>query len=135
MKCSVFIATSADGFIATNDGGVDWLESVEKQDVDMGHEADMGMHDFITSVDCMIMGRKCMEVISSFNIQPEHWPYGDIRIIALSNTLNVAPDNLKDKVEMCSGDIPSLIEKLENDGFNMLTWMATVPLLHSSIYS
>jgi hypothetical protein len=36
---------------------------------------------------------------------------------------------------MCSDGIPSLIEKLENDGFNMLTWMATVPLLHSSIYS
>ena len=25
MKCSVYIATSVDGFIATKNGGVDWL--------------------------------------------------------------------------------------------------------------
>ncbi len=28
MKCSVFIATSVDGYIATKDGGVEWLERV-----------------------------------------------------------------------------------------------------------
>tara|TARA_B110000881_G_C18428207_1_gene439495 strand:- start:187 stop:750 length:564 start_codon:yes stop_codon:yes gene_type:complete len=117
MKCSVFIATSADGYIATNDGGVAWLESAGKKDAEMGHEADMGMNSYIASVDCMIMGRKCMEVISSFNLPPEHWPYGDIKIIALSNTLTTAPDNLKDKVEMYSGDIHSLIAKLESDGY------------------
>lgn len=27
MKCSVFIATSVDGFIAKKDGGVDWLHT------------------------------------------------------------------------------------------------------------
>ncbi len=25
MKCSIYIATSADGFIAKPDGGIDWL--------------------------------------------------------------------------------------------------------------
>jgi dihydrofolate reductase len=117
MKCSVFIATSADGYIATKDGGVAWLESAGKHNVDMGHDADMGMNRYIASVDCMIMGRKCMEIISSFNLTAEQWPYGDIKIIALSNTLTAAPDNLKDKVEMYSGDIHALITRLENDGY------------------
>lgn len=32
MKCSVYIATSTDGFIATHDGGVDWLHTAGNSD-------------------------------------------------------------------------------------------------------
>lgn len=117
MKCSVFIATSVDGFIAKQDGSVDWLHSAGNQAVDMGDHANMGMAEYLATIDCMIMGRKCMEVISSFNLTPEQWPYGDIKIYALSNSLYEAPDNLKDKVEMYSGNINDLIARLELDGF------------------
>lgn len=117
MKCSVYIATSVDGFIAKEDGSVDWLHTAGNPEADMGAQADMGFADFMASVDCMIMGRKCMEMISSMNLTPEQWPYGDTRIIALSNTLKEAPDNVKDKVEMYSGDLNDLVVKLESDGF------------------
>ena len=117
MKCSVYIATSADGFIAKEDGSVDWLHTSGNPEADMGDDADMGMNNYMASVDCMIMGRKCMDTISSFNLTPEQWPYGDIKIIVLSNTVKVAPENLKGKVEMYSGDLNSLISKLENEGF------------------
>ena len=116
MKCSVFIATSADGYISTMDGGVEWLESAGKPDVDMGENADMGFASYIADVDCMIMGRKCMEKISSFDMTPEQWPYGDRRIIALSNSIQVPPANLADRVEMYSGAIPALLAQLERDG-------------------
>jgi dihydrofolate reductase len=109
MKCSVFIAASVDGYIATPSGGVEWLESAGNFDVDMGANADMGMGAFMASIDCMIMGRKCMEKIASFNLSPDMWPYGDTKIIVLSNTLTDAPDNLKDKVEMYSGEVSDLI--------------------------
>ena len=116
MKCSVYIATSVDGYIATPDGGVDWLHTSGNLEADMGSE-DMGFQSFMDSVDCMIMGRKCMEMISSMNITPEQWPYGDVRIVVLSNTVKEPPKNLSGKIEMYSGDVQELIIKLESSGF------------------
>ncbi|MCP4607923.1 MAG: dihydrofolate reductase [Planctomycetes bacterium] len=117
MKCSVFIATSADGYIATKDGDVEWLEKAGKPDADMGEQSDMGFENYMASIDCMIMGRKCMETVSSFNLTPEQWPYGSTRIFVLSNTVKEAPDNLKGQVEMYSGEIPALMSRLESEGF------------------
>ncbi|MEH6652390.1 MAG: dihydrofolate reductase family protein [Motiliproteus sp.] len=115
MKCSVYIATSADGYIAAPDGGVDWLHTAGDSEVDMWTE-DMGFQAFKDSVDCMIMGRKCMEMISSMNLTSEQWPYGDTHIVVLSNSMKEPPENLSGKVEVFSGDIPDLIRKLENKG-------------------
>ena len=117
MKCSVYIASSVDGFIAREDGDIDWLESSGKQDVDMGEDADMGFDAFISSVDCLIMGRNTLEKLSSFQLTPEQWPYGDTRIIALSRTVKEPPDNLKHRVEMYAGDVPELMAKLEHEGY------------------
>ena len=117
MKCSVYIATSADGYIATVDGDVDWLHTAGNSKADMSDNPDMGFGSFVNSVDCMIMGRKCMEVISSMNLPPEQWPYGDIQIVVLSNTIKKPPVNLRDKVEVYSGEIPVLIEKLVRRGY------------------
>lgn len=118
MKCSVFIATSVDGMIARKDGGVEWLHTAGRLNVDMGNQADMGFNDFISSVDCMIMGRKCMEVVSNMNLTPEQWPYGNIRIVVLSNTLKNVPANIEGKVELYSGNLNDLISQLESEGFN-----------------
>lgn len=116
MKCSAFIATSVDGYIATIEDGVEWLETSGKLDVDLGHHSDMGFNNFISSVDCIIMGRGCMEKLASFNLTPDEWPYGKIRIIALSNSVKEVPDNLKDNVKLYSGDISNLIIDLEKSG-------------------
>ncbi|PMJ90627.1 dihydrofolate reductase family protein [Vibrio sp. 10N.261.55.A7] len=117
MKFSVYIATSVDGFIAKKDGSVDWLHIAGNAEADMGDQADMGFVGFMSSVDCMIMGRKCMEVIASMNLTPEQWPYGDTRIVVLSNSLKHAPDSVKDKVEIYSGDLKALVSKLSSEGY------------------
>ena len=116
MKCSVFIATSVDGFIATEEGGVDWLDTAGNPDADMGDHADGGFNAFMDSIDCIIMGRGTLEVLSGFNLTPEEWPYRDVRIIGLSSTLKAPPDNLSNKVEMYSGPLRELVEKLEGEG-------------------
>ncbi|WP_370980271.1 dihydrofolate reductase family protein [Agaribacterium sp. ZY112] len=117
MKCSVFIAISADGFIATNDGNVDWLQAVGRHDVDLGEKADMGFLTYIASVDCMIMGRGCMEKLAEFKLTDEQWPYGTIRVIALSKSVSVVPNSLAGRVEIYSGEISNLIAELEAEGF------------------
>jgi len=58
-----------------------------------------------------------MEMISNMDLTPEQWPYGDTRIIVLSNTLKEAPKNVADKVEMYSGDLNTLVGKLETEGY------------------
>jgi len=116
MKCSVYIATSADGYIATTDGGVDWLHSAGDPNADMSKNPDMGFNRFIASVDCMIMGRKCMQAISSFNLTDEQWPYPETKIYVLSHSIIKPPPNLTGKVEMYSGDITELMQQLEASG-------------------
>ena len=116
MKCSVYIATSADGYIATLDGGVEWLETAGNSHANMGEDADMGFSNFIHSVDCMVMGRKSMEKIASMGLAPEQWPYGDIPIYVLSRSIKEVPGKLPDTVEMYSGDLVELLENLEGRG-------------------
>lgn len=115
MKCSAYIATSADGFIARVDGSIDWLQTAGKPEAGMG-AGYIDFESYLTTVDCMIMGRKCMDMISSFDLRPEQWPYGTIKIIVLSNTVKTPPDNLKNKVEMYSGDLVELLNRLEAEG-------------------
>jgi dihydrofolate reductase len=56
MKATVYIATSVDGFIARENGGIDWLPSGEGTD----SGEDYGYQEFIDSVDALVMGRILM---------------------------------------------------------------------------
>lgn len=116
MRCSAFIATSADGYIATPDGGVEWLASAGCADVDKSEPDDMGFKAYIASIDCLIMGRKTLQKLASFNLTDEQWPYGDRRIVALSRSQKSLPANLSGKAEFYHGSIPDLLAKLQSEG-------------------
>jgi len=73
MTASVFIGTSVDGFIARPNGDLDFLP-------DGGGEPH-GYTEFIASVDAIVIGRKTFETVLAF----EAWPYGDKRVVVLSN--------------------------------------------------
>lgn len=115
MKCSAYIATSADGFIARLDDGIDWLETAGKPEAGHG-EGYVDFASYLATVDCLIMGRKTMELISSLNLPPEQWPYGSLKIIVLSTSLKTPPENMTDKVELYSGDLGVLLKNLEGEG-------------------
>ena len=51
------IAVSADGFIATPDGGLDWLPQPRA-------EEDYGHAEFLERIDCVVMGRNAWEFVS-----------------------------------------------------------------------
>ena len=61
MSNYVYIATSLDGFIATSDGGLDWLNEVPNPD-----KTDYGFADFMDSVDALVMGRNTFEKVLTF---------------------------------------------------------------------
>lgn len=77
---SVFIAVSLDGFIARKDGGLDWLQVVERPGEDYGYR------DFAGSIDAMVMGRKTYDVALGF---PD-WPYAGKRCIVLTHRESLA---------------------------------------------
>ena len=117
MKCSAFIAASTDGFIATADGDVEWLESAgNPESGDRESIGDGGFAEYLASVDCMIMGRHCLEKIASFKLTPDQWPYGDLPIYVLSSTLSEPPPGLPGTVEIYGGEIVDLVQKLAAAG-------------------
>ncbi|HVY31882.1 MAG TPA: dihydrofolate reductase family protein [Polyangiaceae bacterium] len=74
-RCSVFIATSIDGYIARPDGTFDFLSIVERPG------EDYGFADFFATVDALVIGRNTYETALSF---PE-WPYAGKRCIVLTH--------------------------------------------------
>ncbi len=58
-KIIVYVATSADGFIARPDGDVAWLNTPRTA-------GDYGMGQFYKSIDTVLMGRKTYEVVRKF---------------------------------------------------------------------
>jgi len=60
-----YVAMSLDGYIATPDGGVDWLAPFQSGEEDYGYAA------FFASVDALLMGSHTYEQILTFG----SWPY------------------------------------------------------------
>ena len=112
MKASVYIATTLDGFIARENGDLDWLpgSDVGSELQDAGD--DFGYSKFIDSVDALIMGRNIYEMVLS----SEQWPYGSKRVIVLSFTLKTKTDNTPDTVEFKSVTPIELYSELEESG-------------------
>ncbi len=63
-RCSVFIATSLDGFISRSDGSIDWLHAANAV-VPKGE--DCGYATFMSTIDALVMGRNTFEQALSFD--------------------------------------------------------------------
>jgi dihydrofolate reductase len=76
-RCSVFIATSLDGFISRTDGRIDWLNEAHSA-IPPGE--DYGYAQFMSTVDAIVMGRNTFEQVLSF----AEWPYGSKPVTVIS---------------------------------------------------
>jgi dihydrofolate reductase len=101
-QCSVYIASTLDGFIARPNGGIEWLSIVERQGEDYGFKA------FFDSVDTMIMGRKTYETALGFDT----WHYEGKRCVVLTHATRVA----RHGEEFFAGDLTALMERLAVEG-------------------
>jgi len=68
-QVTLYIAASVDGYIADEDGNVDWLDEFQSE----GDEDAGGFSKFLEGVDCLVMGATTYEQILGFG----EWPYGE----------------------------------------------------------
>lgn len=102
-RCSVYIATSLDGFIARQNGTIDWLESVQSADEDYGYKR------FFATVDALVLGRKTYDTVLGFGM----WPYEEKRCVVItSDTSRVS----RYGEEFFSGELSMLLGRLGTDG-------------------
>lgn len=108
MKASVYIATSLDGFIAREDGSLDWLPPGGSGE---GGE-DYGYKAFMATVDVLVMGRNTYEKVLTFG----DWPYGPKPVVVLSSRSLTIPAHIARSVEPMSCTPAGVISRLAARG-------------------
>jgi dihydrofolate reductase len=109
LKLSVFIATSLDGYIAREDGAIDWLTGLNDK---VPEGEDCGYKDFIQTIDVIVMGRNTYETVLAF----DPWPYDDKKMIVLSKSDVTIPAHLKKTVSVFDGEPKALVQLLTEQG-------------------
>ena len=110
MANYVYIAASLDGFIATPEGGIEWLEEAPNPS-----GGDFGFSEFISKVEALVMGRNTFEKVLSFG----EWPY-TIPVFVATHTLKSIPDYLEDRVEIVSGSPQDIVLNLRSRNYQDL---------------
>jgi len=112
MKVSVYIASTLDGFIAREDGALDWLPGSDGN-IDPALEGeDFGFNTFFSDVDTVIMGRNTFEFVSSAS----DWFYANKKVVVLSSSMTCLPPFLPSSVCLHSGSPEALVSKLNTEG-------------------
>ena len=104
MTISVFIGTSLDGFIARRNGAFDFL-------LEGGGEPH-GYDEFFASVDALVIGRKTFETVLAFEV----WPYGDKRVVVLSDRPVDLSTVRGGTVEQMAGPPAEIVSRLAASG-------------------
>jgi dihydrofolate reductase len=101
------MAASLDGFIARQDGRVDWLETADE--FVRGDVMDPGLvQELLKTIDCYVMGSRTYETALRFEAQGLGWPYGDKPVFVL--TSRTLPRN-RDTVQFHSGDLAQFVNE------------------------
>lgn len=109
IKCSVYIATSVDGFIAKPNGDIEWLHRPEYSGAVL---EGLSYDDFISTVDAILMGRNTFEKVLSFG----SWPYEGTPVVVLSSRELDIPRHMKGAIRVESGNPAELVSMLESEG-------------------
>ena len=110
MTNYVYIATSLDGFIATSDGGVEWLDEIPNPE-----QNDFGFADFMKSIDALVMGRKTFEKVLTFGV----WPYNKPVFVLTKRKVEV-PQKLEGKIKSVHGAPRDVVAQLRELGHHNL---------------
>ncbi|KKG08651.1 dihydrofolate reductase family protein [Methanosarcina sp. 2.H.A.1B.4] len=103
-RIKLYIACSLDGFIARENGSIDWLTEYESSP-----ETDYGYSEFYASIGTVLMGRKTYEQVLGFG----DWPYGEKKTYVF--TRQKEPLRREKNVEFVSGDVGEFLRRLKEN--------------------
>lgn len=78
-KVTLFIAMSVDGFIATENGDVNWLTGEQS-----GQNDTQSYDEFIKEVDTVVMGYKTYHQLKT-ELSPNEWPYANCQTYVITS--------------------------------------------------
>ena len=105
MKAIVYVGASLDGFIAGQNGEIDWLAPFENDEVAARYRA------FCETIDIFVIGRSTFETARSFPL----WPYPK-KVVVLSSTMQRLPEILSADAEVVSLPPRGLLVDLSRRG-------------------
>jgi dihydrofolate reductase len=103
-RIKLYIAASLDGFIARENGSIDWLTEYENNP-----ETDYGYSEFYVSIGTVLMGRKTYEQVLGFG----NWPYKEKKSYVF--TRQKEPLRRENNVEFVSGNIGEFVRELKEN--------------------
>jgi dihydrofolate reductase len=103
----VYVGASLDGYIAGPNDELDWLDEWSHPD-----DGDYGYGEFMEGIDALLLGRRSFDVVLGFG----EWHY-TVPAFVLSNTLTEVPEALSDRVQLCRGPLPDVLEQMAAQGF------------------
>jgi dihydrofolate reductase len=104
ITVTYYVACSLDGYIASSDGGIDWLSDFHVEGEDFGYGK------FYESIDSMIMGSTTYEQVLGFG----DWPYREKPCWVMSRRpLQAAPS----EIIITDFSPPEVLAEIEARGF------------------
>lgn len=100
-KVVLYIAMSLDGFIARENGDIDWLSIVEAPNQDYGYA------EFIKDIDTVILGRKTYDKVLTFGIE---FPHQDKQCYVITRHSKPSTENLI----FYNGSLEELVTQLKS---------------------
>ena len=115
-RVTIHMAASLDGFIARQDGRVDWLETPDQ--FAGGDSLDPGFVEaFLETIDCYVMGSRTYETALDFERQGLGWSYGNKPTFVL--TTRDLP-RVRETVEFYSGDLAQFVNERLRPAFGSI---------------
>src|SRR5262245_47704909 len=106
-RVTIHMAASLDGFIARQDGSVDWLDTSDE--FASGEEMAPGFVEaFLKTIDCYVMGSRTYETALGFEGKGLGWAYGDKPTYVLTRR---GLPRTRETVEFYSGDLAKFVNE------------------------
>jgi dihydrofolate reductase len=95
----LYIGTSIDGYIANEDGTLEWLENTEV-------EGDSGYDALLERIDTVVMGKATYDVVRGFDIE---YPYRHLKNYVFTKSVS----GTDEYVSFVNEDVKTFIENLK----------------------